>query len=80
MRDIACAVAADESDIWMACRQRALTDDLEDNLVIAAAQRARARFLATNDATLLRHAPVTALSAADALALISLDGGAADTP
>ena len=79
MRDIACAVAADESDIWMACRQRALTDDLEDNLVIAAAS-GHARFLATNDAALLRHAPVTALSAADALALISLDGGVADAP
>ena len=70
MREFACSVGADESDIWIACRHRALTRDLEDNLVIAAAQRAHARLLVTNDAYLLKHAPVPALSAADALVLI----------
>ena len=71
MRELASAVATDESDIWTACKQRAVTNDLEDNLVIAAAQRAHARLLATNDTFLLKHAPVPALSAADALALIA---------
>ena len=70
MRELASAVAADESDIWTACKQRAVTDDLEDNLVIAAAQRAHARLLVTNDAYLLKHSPVPVLSAADALALM----------
>ena len=66
MRDFACAVTADESDIWIACRHCALTEDLEDNLVIAAAQRAQARLLVTNDEYLLKHSPVPALSAANA--------------
>ena len=43
---------------------------IEDNLVVAAAQRADATYLVTNDEALIKHAPVAALAPADALALL----------
>ena len=63
MDEIATAVGMDSSDIWLAT-------DFEDNLVLAAARRAKADCLVTNDDALLRHAPVAALSVDDALALM----------
>ena len=64
MRKQATAVGADESDLWTACNLRSVHNDLEDNLVVAAAQRADATYLVTNDEALIKHAP------ADALALL----------
>lgn len=64
------AVGADESDVWLACKYRRVHDDFEDDLLIAAAQRAQADYLVTNDERLLKHAPVAALSARDALAAL----------
>ena len=69
-RELACAVGVDESDLWLACKYRKLTDDLEDNVVLAAAQRAQADFLATGDAALLAKANVAALAPADMLVLL----------
>ena len=34
-------VACDQADVWMARKQRCLHEDYEDNLVVAAAQRAQ---------------------------------------
>ena len=85
MRKQATAVGADESDLWTACNLRSVHNDLEDNLVVAAAQRADAiednlvvaaaqradaTYLVTNDEALIKHAPVAALAPADALALL----------
>ena len=70
MRKQATAVGADESDLWTACNLRSVHNDLEDNLVVAAAQRADATYLFTNDEALIKHAPVAALAPADALALL----------
>ena len=70
MRKQATAVGADESDLWTACNLRSIHNDLEDNLVVAAAQRADATYLVTNDEALIKHAPVAALAPADALALL----------
>lgn len=70
MREIATAVGADESDAWLACKLRSVHADLEDNLVIAAAQRANATYLVTNDEALIKHAPVAALTPSDALAML----------
>ena len=44
--------------------------DFEDNLVVAAARSANADFVVTNDAALLRHAPIACLSSADTLAFL----------
>lgn len=70
MRDRATGVGADESDLWMACKLQSVHNDLEDNLVIAAAERANATYLITNDEALAKHAPVAALTPGDALALL----------
>ena len=49
---------------------KSVHDDFEDNLVIAAAHSANADFVVTNDAALLRHAPIACLSSADMVALL----------
>lgn len=71
MQNISTAVGCDQSDVWLAQKQRRLHGDYEDNLIIAAALRAKASLLVTNDEQLLKHCPVAALSAADALKLLS---------
>ena len=73
MRDRAIGVEADESDLWMACGLHSIHDDLEDNLVIAAAQRASATYLITSDEVLIKHSPVAALTPSDALALLQAE-------
>ena len=50
----------------MASRQRELHSDYEDDLIIAAAIRAQADLLVTNDVKLRSHAPVAAMSVEDA--------------
>ena len=70
MDEIATAVGMDSSDLWLAQKYQAIHPDFEDNLVLAAARRARVDCLVTNDDALLRHAPVAALSVDDALALM----------
>lgn len=70
MQEIGCAVPLDLSDAWIAGKQRPVHADFEDDLIIAAAMRARADCLVTNDERLLRHCPVAALDVADALSLV----------
>ena len=68
--EIATAVGCDQSDVWMARKQRKLHLDYEDDLVIAATLRAHGACLVTSDAQLIAHAPVAALSPVDALAYL----------
>ena len=70
MTQIATAVGCDVSDVWVACKRRHLHADYEDNLVLAAAERACANLLVTSDEQLLKHAPVAALGPADAIAYL----------
>lgn len=70
MGDIATPVGCDASDVWMAKKQRSIHSEYEDDLVIAAAMRANASFIVTNDEKLLRHCPVAALDVDDALAYL----------
>lgn len=67
LEEIATAVGCDQSDVSLARVQRSLHEDYEDNLVIAAAQRANADLLVTNDEHLVRHSPVAALTCDDAV-------------
>ena len=67
MRAIATAVALDESDVWMAEKLQGIHSDFEDNLVIAAALRAKADLLVTTDERLIAHSPVAALTPQDAI-------------
>lgn len=50
----------------MASKQRQLHSDYEDDLIIAAAMRAEADLLVTNDVKLCSHAPVAAMSVENA--------------
>ncbi len=70
MAEVATAVGMDVSDIWLAQKYQRIHEDFEDCLVLAAAQRAKADCLVTSDETLLRHAPVAALSVGDFLTLV----------
>lgn len=70
MSDNASAVPADESDIWLAFRYHAIHRDFEDNLVLAAAERAQADMLVTNDRELIGKAEVPAHTPEDALKLL----------
>lgn len=74
MRENATAVGADESDVWLACKYRPLLEDLEDDLVLAAAERAQANMLVTNDAQLIAKATVPAHTPADATFLLKARG------
>ena len=70
MRLLATAVALDESDVWIAEKLASVHPDFEDNFVIAAAMRAKAKFIVTTDKNLIAHSPVAALDPATARALI----------
>ncbi len=63
MRNAATAVGADGSDVWLASKWEQLHDDIEDNLVLAAAKRARADYLVTSDIKLLTHAALAGVAA-----------------
>lgn len=75
MRELATAVAVDESDLWLACKYRSLSQDLEDNVVLAAARRCGARHLVTFDESLIRRSPVSALLPKDMVALLRAELG-----
>lgn len=70
MEELATVVPLDQADVWMAEKYRCVHSDFEDNLVLAAVERAQADFLVTNDETLLRRSPVAALAPHDLLALL----------
>ena len=67
---IATGVGMDVSDLRHAIHDKKIHRDFEDNLIMAAARRARADYLVTNDKLLLRHSDVPALSAEDTLSLM----------
>ena len=65
--ELAAVGPSDQGDAWIASKQRAVHDDFEDNLVVATAMHVDARLLVTNDVQLLKHSPIAALNASDAL-------------
>ena len=69
---LATVVGSDSSDAWLALKMRDTHDDYEDNLVVAAALRAKPRLLVTNDRVLLSHCPVATATPADALKFLNL--------
>lgn len=71
MREIATAVGMDAGDVWLAEKYKSIHRDVEDNLVIAAAQRAKADVLVTSDLDLICHAPVAAMTPQDVLKLLN---------
>lgn len=60
-------------DCLRAITLRKLHDDLEDNIIAAAGERAKIDYLVTNDKRLLRHASVRCLSAKEMLGLLDAE-------
>lgn len=73
MEEMATPVGVDASDLWLAEKYRSLHGDLEDNLILAAAQRAKADVLVTCDEGLIKHAPLPALTPQDAIAYVDME-------
>lgn len=73
MCELATAVGADGSDLWLADKYLGIHRDFEDNLVLSACRRAKADFLVTNDRALIAHATVVAKTPDEMLGLMSLD-------
>lgn len=70
MQEVSTLVGMDASDFWMAEKLRSFNSDIEDNLIMAAAQRARVSYLVTNDKGLLKKATVATLTPQDASKLL----------
>lgn len=70
MRELATSVGCNEGDVWLASKWRSTNGDLEDNLVRAAVERAKADLLVTWDKGLLAKAFVPTVTPVDALAQI----------
>lgn len=70
MDEVGTAVGMDASDVWLARKYQRIHADFEDDLVLAAAQRAQVDYVVTNDAEMIKHAPVAALTPEDMLALM----------
>ena len=70
MREVATPVPADISDFYYAEKFRPLHEDLEDNLILAGCNRAKADYLVTTDKRLLRHADVLAKTPTEMLTLL----------
>ena len=62
---------SDQMDALFASKNRSAHGDYEDNLVVACAQRTKARLLVTNDEKIIRHSPVATMTAEDAAALLA---------
>lgn len=79
MRRTATAIPVDANDVALACSFRDSHDDLEDDLVLAACQRAHANYLVTNDLALSSHAPIESKTPEEMLELLR-SGQAKGTP
>ena len=61
---VAIVVPMGTADVWQAFTYRRTHGDFEDDLLVAAARRAGADFIASSDAELARRSPITCLPAA----------------
>jgi len=68
MQEVATPVGMDLSDVWLASKWRQVDGDLEDNLVRAAAKRAKVDLVVTWDRGMLAKAVVPTVTPVDALA------------
>ena len=74
MSEIATMAGMDVGDLWLAFKYRDLQPDLEDDVVIAVAQRVKADYLVTNDKALIAKSPIATLSPKDMLAVLQVRG------
>ena len=67
MQEVATPVGMDYSDVYLATKWRRMDGDLEDNLVRAAAKRAKVDLVVTWDKGMLAKAVVPTLTPVDAM-------------
>ena len=72
MLEVGTPVGTDVSDVWLACHLRDIHPDFEDDMVLAAAERAQADFLVTSDEQLIKKATVAALTPEDMLKVLRM--------
>lgn len=72
MSEIGAPVGADVSDVWLARHLRDIHPDFEDDMVLAAAERAKVDFLVTSDQQLIKKATVAALAPEDMLSVLRM--------
>lgn len=70
MQEIATAIGLDQSDAWLAKKYRGIHNDIEDNLILAAAHRVPGCYLVTEDVQLRSNAPIPALTSQAMLSLL----------
>lgn len=70
MGEISTAVGIGLAELWLAEKYSAFNDDLEDNLIMAAAETAGADYIVTRDRELIRRSTVSALVPEDAVDLL----------
>lgn len=70
MSELATAAPIDESELWTARKFRRDHGDFEDNLIIAAGERANVDYIVTSDRQLLSHLPAIAITPQRACELI----------
>ena len=68
-------VGSDVSDAHIAALHKRVHNDFEDNLVMAAARRMDADLIVTDDLAFIRHCPLPAMSAHDALNWLGVSQG-----
>ena len=73
LMELATAVGADGSDIWLAEKYLPIHHDFEDNLVLAACKRIKADYLITKDAKLIKNADVLAKTPAQMVELMRMN-------
>ena len=67
MAELGAPVGADVADFWRARKYRSIHADLEDNFILAAADRSQAGYLITGDEALLKKSGIPALNVHDFL-------------
>ncbi len=72
MSELGTPVAADVSDVWFARKLRSVHPDFEDDMVLAAAERAHVDYLVTSDERLILKATVAALKPEDMLSVLAI--------
>ncbi len=72
LTDIAVAIPLDERVVWLARHMRDVTNDFEDNSVLAACDLAKVSYLVTHDSKLRKRATVTTKTAAEMADLIAM--------
>lgn len=70
MNEVSTLVGTDLSDFWIASKLSAFNGDIEDNLIMACAERAKADYIVTRDKSLIKRSTVCALAPEDATALL----------